>query len=259
MVTSSSSNHSSVQTATASRRRQQQSRWFQQRTSLLIMTFLMAGSGNVFLGLSRLTTFTYETKEQQQQQQAEASLGYEWSNHSQSNNKPSSEVSQQHFNEMHPKSFSKQDPREPPTALPNAVLTDTKHNETQDPTPSPKPQFSVISTTHHKRTHITLICLLDSGNTYRYRHFPHALQSLSQCWSFFQSKQDELLQELHHPKRPLVPNHRDSIMLPHPAPPVAHNENQTQQISGLIGDAGKSLVLLRRVFRWKFIQRTFGV
>ena len=43
-------------------------------------------------------------------------------------------------------------------------------------------------------TIITLWCFLDKSSTFVFFHFPHALQSLSQCWSFFQSKRQEILQ-----------------------------------------------------------------
>ena len=36
--------------------------------------------------------------------------------------------------------------------------------------------------------------VLDRTSTYNFFHFPHALQCLSQCWSFFLSKQQEILQ-----------------------------------------------------------------
>ena len=42
---------------------------------------------------------------------------------------------------------------------------------------------------------IALWCFLDEASTYLFLHFPHALQALSQCWSFFQSKEAELKAE----------------------------------------------------------------
>ena len=39
---------------------------------------------------------------------------------------------------------------------------------------------------------IALWCFLDEASTYLFLHFPHTLQALSQCWSFFQSKEAEL-------------------------------------------------------------------
>ena len=55
----------------------------------------------------------------------------------------------------------------------------------------PKPQPQQVTTTP---TMITLWCFLDQSSTYNFFHFPHALQFLSQCWSFFQSKQQEIIQ-----------------------------------------------------------------
>ena len=42
------------------------------------------------------------------------------------------------------------------------------------------------------RRTIALWCFLDDQSTYIFAHFPHAMQALSQCWSFFQSQQAQL-------------------------------------------------------------------
>ena len=42
---------------------------------------------------------------------------------------------------------------------------------------------------------ITLWCFLDKTNTFFFSHFPHAVQALSQCWSFFQTQQAKIEQQ----------------------------------------------------------------
>ena len=61
---------------------------------------------------------------------------------------------------------------------------------------------TTTTTTSTTRKTIALHCLLNSRNTFCYVHFPHTLQALSQCWSYFQSQTHEILHELdHHPQQ----------------------------------------------------------
>ena len=60
------------------------------------------------------------------------------------------------------------------------------------------PQHHPVSSQQAPENHlpstktIALWCFLDDKSTYIFPHFPHALQALSQCWSFFQSQQAQL-------------------------------------------------------------------
>ena len=60
--------------------------------------------------------------------------------------------------------------------------------------PEPRPQL--------QNTTIDMWCFLDDKSTYIFHHFPHALQALSQCWSFFQSMEAELKASASPPHQP---------------------------------------------------------
>jgi Glycosyltransferase 61 len=70
------------------------------------------------------------------------------------------------------------------------------HRETEPTTPSPTDvPLSLpvlVAPNHPKPVETTVWCLLDHNNTNsHFRHFPHALQSLAPCWSFFCRAREE--------------------------------------------------------------------
>ena len=77
--------------------------------------------------------------------------------------------------------------------LQSAPLYDNHNNQTGS-------SFNAVTTTHPSTTTknpnqtivVTSWCFLDSVNTISFFHFPHALQALSQCWSFFQSQKERI-------------------------------------------------------------------
>ena len=75
----------------------------------------------------------------------------------------------------------------PPAASYNK---NTSNNKTELQVPQPHPVSSEQAPEPQKT--IALWCFLDDKSTFIFAHFPHALQALSQCWSFFQSKEAEL-------------------------------------------------------------------
>ena len=90
-----------------------------------------------------------------------------------------------------------------PSTTTNTTPTGEKDPEGQEPEQpqdgSSKQNNNITATTAKTPTtssslNITLWCLLDNGSTETFFHFPHALQSLSLCWSFFMDKQAELQQ-----------------------------------------------------------------
>ena len=78
----------------------------------------------------------------------------------------------------------------PPPGLPQSTK-----NGTNPWVPSTIHNTTTTTTTSTTRNTIALHCLLDSRNTFCYVHFPHTLQALSQCWSYFQSQTQEILEQ----------------------------------------------------------------
>ena len=65
--------------------------------------------------------------------------------------------------------------------------------------------------TRTRNNTIALHCLLDDSNTFCHVHFSHALQALSQCWSYFQSQTDAIRQ---HQQQHSHPDDHDDDTLP---------------------------------------------
>ena len=82
---------------------------------------------------------------------------------------------------------------------------------------------TTTTTTIPTTTTTTVWCFLDRSNTITFDHFPHALQALSQCWSFFQSQQERL--QLEHKQQRTQEDNDASLggslasMSRHPEPP----------------------------------------
>eukprot|EP00527_Entomoneis_sp_CCMP2396_P006259 CAMPEP_0198149604 /NCGR_PEP_ID=MMETSP1443-20131203/47351_1 /TAXON_ID=186043 /ORGANISM="Entomoneis sp., Strain CCMP2396" /LENGTH=377 /DNA_ID=CAMNT_0043814691 /DNA_START=74 /DNA_END=1207 /DNA_ORIENTATION=+ len=60
-------------------------------------------------------------------------------------------------------------------------------NSSSDKDPEPEPLLSSYANTSSSKT---AWCILDKKSTSKFFHFPHALQTLSLCWSWFQTQKE---------------------------------------------------------------------